>query len=112
MILSYIARDNVIVLAVNAANTDLANSDALALSRQIDPEGERTLAVLTKLDLMDQGTHARDILTGHDETAPKLKLGYLGVVNRSQKDIIDSKSMAEARAKEAAFFLVLAMRHI
>jgi dynamin 1-like protein len=67
MILSYIERDNVIVLAVNAANTDLANSDALALSRQIDPEGERTLAVLTKLDLMDQGTHARDILTGHDE---------------------------------------------
>ena len=66
MILSYIERDNVIVLAVNAANTDLANSDALALSRQIDPEGERTLAVLTKLDLMDQGTHARDFLTGLD----------------------------------------------
>jgi hypothetical protein len=40
------------------------------------------------------------------KSAPKLKLGYLGVVNRSQKDIIDSKSMAEARAKEAAFFQV------
>lgn len=67
MILAYIEKDNVIILAVNAANTDLANSDALAFSRQVDPRGDRTLAVLTKLDLMDQGTHARDILTGDDE---------------------------------------------
>jgi replication fork clamp-binding protein CrfC len=75
MILSYIEKDNVIILAVSAANADLANSDALAFSRQVDPRGERTLAVLTKLDLMDQGTDARAILTGEDEVRPCRGLG-------------------------------------
>jgi len=104
MILDYIKRENVIILAVNAANTDLANSDAIAFSRLVDPRGERTLAVLTKLDLMDEGTDARGILTMEDPNAPKLKLGYVGVVNRSQKDISDCRSLVEARAKEASYF--------
>ena len=39
-----------------------------------------------------------------DENAPKLKLGYIGVVNRSQKDIIDHRSIGDAREKEAQYF--------
>lgn len=104
MILNYIERDNVIILAVNAANTDMANSDAIAFSRRVDPRGERTLAVLTKLDLMDEGTDARGIITGEDVDAPKLALGYVGVVNRSQRDINDKRNMRDAREKEAAYF--------
>ena len=34
------------------ANTDLANSDGLKLAREVDPEGLRTIGVLTKIDLM------------------------------------------------------------
>ena len=49
-------------MAVSAANQDLANSDALKLSRRVDPTGERTIGVLTKIDLMDNGTNAIDIL--------------------------------------------------
>ena len=60
----------VIILAVNAANTDLANSDAIAFSRRVDPRGERTLAVLTKLDLMDEGTDARGVVTGEVRHEP------------------------------------------
>jgi GTPase SAR1 family protein len=45
MILKYIQPANVIILAVSAANTDLANSDALALSKKVDPKGERTMGV-------------------------------------------------------------------
>lgn len=44
----------------------------------------RTLGVLTKMDLMDAGTNALDILTGR---VYPLKLGFVGVVNRNQMDI-------------------------
>ena len=62
MILSYIRPENTIILAVTPANQDLANSDALKLARMVDKNGDRTIGVITKLDLMDQGTDARDIL--------------------------------------------------
>jgi replication fork clamp-binding protein CrfC len=64
MILKYINKPNSIILAVTAANTDLANSDGLKLAREVDPEGSRTIGVLTKIDLMDQGTDVVDILAG------------------------------------------------
>lgn len=64
MILKYITKPNAIILAVTAANTDLANSDGLNLAREVDPEGMRTIGVLTKIDLMDQGTDVVDILAG------------------------------------------------
>lgn len=104
MILQYISQPNCIILAVSAANADLAVSDAIALSRKVDPKGERTLGVLTKLDLMDEGTDARRIITGEDENAPKLKLGYIGVVNRSQRDINEARTINDARSKEAEYF--------
>jgi len=104
MITDYIVQPNCIILAVSAANTDLANSDAIAYSRKVDPEGLRTLAVLTKLDLMDEGTDASDIITGENPNMPRLKLGYIGVVNRSQKDISERRTIQEARQKEMEFF--------
>ena len=52
MLLKYISRPACIILAVTAANTDLANSDGLKLAREVDPEGTRTIGVLTKVDLM------------------------------------------------------------
>jgi dynamin 1-like protein len=52
MIIKYITKPNAIILAVTAANVDLANSDGLRLARDVDPEGARTIGVLTKVDLM------------------------------------------------------------
>jgi dynamin 1-like protein len=101
MILSYIKKDSCLILAVTPANSDLANSDALTLSKQVDPDGLRTLGVVTKLDIMDRGTSAVKYLKG--EVVP-LRLGYVGVVNRCQADINDRRPMHEARALEAEFF--------
>ncbi|CAO3585845.1 unnamed protein product [Absidia cylindrospora] len=101
LVLDYISKPNSIILAVTPANTDLANSDSLKLARQVDPGGKRTIGVVTKLDLMDTGTHALDILTGR---LFPLKLGFVGVVNRSQQDILTRKPMAEALKSEEAFF--------
>ena len=104
MVHSYAARPNTIMLAVTAANTDLANSDAIQVAKRADPDGVRTLGVLTKLDLMDEGTDASEILSGASRDMPHLRLGYVGVVNRSQADINVSRSLGEARQKELEFF--------
>ncbi|XP_076658044.1 dynamin related protein 1 isoform X2 [Halictus rubicundus] len=100
LVLKYICNPNSIILAVVTANTDMATSESLKLSKDVDPDGRRTLAVVTKLDLMDAGTDAIDILCGR---VIPVKLGIIGVVNRSQQDIINNKSIHEALRDEAAF---------
>lgn len=101
MILSYIKRKSCLILAVTPGNSDLANSDALTLSRMVDKEGRRTIGVITKLDIMDRGTDALAYI--RNEVVP-LRLGYVGVVNRCQQDIAQRRSIREARASEAEFF--------
>ena len=49
----FISQPNALILALTAANTDVANSDALKMAREVDPDGERTIGVVTKIDLMD-----------------------------------------------------------
>ena len=101
LITEYIAKPNSIVLAVSPANVDIVNSEALKLARYVDPMGRRTIGVLTKLDLMDHGTNALDILSGR---VYPLKLGFIGVVNRSQQDIQGQKTLSDALKSEAEFF--------
>ncbi|KAM0947074.1 putative dynamin stalk domain, GTPase effector domain, Dynamin superfamily [Dioscorea sansibarensis] len=101
MIRSYIRYETCIILAVSPANADLANSDALQMARIVDPDGSRTIGVITKLDIMDRGTDARNLLTG--KVIP-LKLGYVGIVNRSQEDINQNRSIRDALAYEESFF--------
>jgi len=55
LVLKYIQNPNSIILAVSTANTDMTNSESLKLAKEVDSEGKRTLAVITKLDLMDAG---------------------------------------------------------
>ncbi|RVE56431.1 hypothetical protein OJAV_G00221230 [Oryzias javanicus] len=100
LILKHISNPNCIILAVTAANTDMATSEALKVAREVDPDGRRTLAVVTKLDLMDAGTDAMDVLMGR---VIPVKLGLIGVVNRSQLDINNKKSVADAIRDEQAF---------
>ncbi|KAK9379654.1 Dynamin central region-domain-containing protein [Kockiozyma suomiensis] len=101
LIAEYIMKPNSIILAVSPANVDLVNSESLKLARQVDPQGRRTIGVLTKLDLMDHGTNAIDILSGR---VYPLKLGFIGVVNRSQQDIQVNKSLQESLQAEQDFF--------
>ena len=60
----------------------------LSNRRSVDSQGRRTIGVLTKLDLMDAGTEALDIPTGR---VYPLKLGVIGIFNRSQQDINSKK---------------------
>jgi replication fork clamp-binding protein CrfC len=88
MILKYITKPNAIILAVTGANTDLANSDGLKLAREVDPEGIRTIGVLTKIDLMDAGTDVVDILAGR---VIPLRLGNFPIKITLEKKILISQ---------------------
>jgi replication fork clamp-binding protein CrfC len=101
MVLKFIGKSNAVILAVTAANTDLANSDGLKLAREVDPEGTRTVGVLTKVDLMDAGTDVVEILAGR---VIPLRLGYVPVVNRGQRDIDQKKKVTAALQAEMDFF--------
>lgn len=102
MIFQFIGKETCLILAVTPANMDLANSDALKLAKEVDPQGFRTIGVITKLDLMDEGTDAREIL--ENKLLP-LRRGYIGVINRSQKDIEGRKEIGMAMKAERDFFL-------
>jgi len=93
----YIREPN-IVLAVCAADVDLANSPALRASRKIDPLGLRTIGVITKMDLVppEQGA---EILSGNRYP---LHLGYVGVVCKpsGKKDQRETMDVAARRGDE------------
>ncbi|XP_028787296.1 dynamin-related protein 1E isoform X2 [Neltuma alba] len=101
MVRSYVEKPNCIILAISPANQDIATSDAIKLSREVDPTGERTFGVLTKLDLMDKGTNALEVLEGRSY---RLQHPWVGIVNRSQADINKNVDMIAARRKEREYF--------
>ncbi|KAG7011512.1 Dynamin-related protein 1E, partial [Cucurbita argyrosperma subsp. argyrosperma] len=101
MVRTYVEKPNCIILAITSANQDIATSDAIKLSREVDPTGERTFGVLTKLDLMDKGTNALEVLEGRSY---RLHHPWVGVVNRSQADINKNIDMITARRRERDFF--------
>jgi len=71
------------------------------MARQLDPKGIRTIGVITKIDIMDQGTNAKRMIEGKDVS---LRLGFIGIKNRSQQDIIDRIPVQAAIEKEKLYF--------
>ncbi|GFX77356.1 dynamin-2 [Trichonephila clavipes] len=102
MVLSYIKQPESLILAVSPANQDLASSDAIEIARTVDPQKLRTIGVLTKLDIMDEGTDARDVLENRQVT---LNRGWVGVLNRSQLDIDEGRDIQYILDREKRFFL-------
>ena len=101
MAMRYITDPRTIILAVLPANQDMSTSDALQMSRFADPQGLRTIGVITKIDIMDPGTDACKMLLG-EEIA--LRLGYVGVKNRGQQDIRLNVRVKQALEAEKKWF--------
>ena len=88
---TYIKEPNVI-LAISAADVDLANSEALRSAKVADPNGDRTIGVLTKMDLISPQI-GLELLKTQDYELP---LGFIGVVcsgNNSDSDFFESKNI-------------------
>ncbi|KAJ5076060.1 dynamin related protein 1 isoform a [Anaeramoeba ignava] len=101
IVFSYLRNENALIVVVTPANQDIANDLAIKAAQQFDSEGKRTLCVLTKLDLMDQETHAMELIEGK---ILSLKLGFIPVVNRSQKDLNQKISIQKSLENEKNFF--------
>lgn len=100
---SYLAQERTIILAVIPANQDIATIDILEMASRVDPTGERTLAVLTKPDLVDAGAEDEVKAVLANKRKP-LRLGYAMVKCRSQKELDSRSTLSEAQRVEADFF--------
>ncbi|KAJ8246756.1 hypothetical protein GJAV_G00255050 [Gymnothorax javanicus] len=103
LIRKFITKQETISLVVVPCNVDIATTEALKMAQEVDPEGERTLGILTKPDLVDKGTEETVVDIVHNEVIHLTK-GYMIVKCRGQKEIKDRVSLSEATYKEKAFF--------
>ncbi|XP_053471350.1 interferon-induced GTP-binding protein Mx3 [Ictalurus furcatus] len=103
LIRKYIEKDQTINLVVVPCNVDIATTEALKMAQEVDPEGKRTLAILTKPDLVDRGTEKNILAIVRNQVIP-LSKGYVIVKCRGQKQIDDKISLSEATRVEKEFF--------
>lgn len=100
MVHSYMANPRSVMLTVIPANVDIATQDILTIAEDFDPDGQRTLGVLTKPDLVDKGAegNVRDLL---EDRAHVLTLGWHVVRNLGKKQIEDNE---DRHTVEKSFF--------
>ncbi|XP_004466363.1 interferon-induced GTP-binding protein Mx1 [Dasypus novemcinctus] len=103
LIKKYITRQETINLVVVPSNVDIATTEALSMAQEVDPNGDRTIGILTKPDLVDRGTEDKVVDVVRNLVC-HLKKGYMIVRCRGQQDIQDRLSLATALQKERAFF--------
>ncbi|XP_067258773.1 interferon-induced GTP-binding protein MxA-like isoform X2 [Chanodichthys erythropterus] len=103
LIRKFVTKQETINLVVVPCNVDIATTEALQMAQEEDPEGERTLGILTKPDLVDKGTEGTVVDIVHNEVIHLTK-GYMIVRCRGQKEIIDQVTLNEATETENTFF--------
>ncbi|KAF8311941.1 hypothetical protein DL93DRAFT_2060395, partial [Clavulina sp. PMI_390] len=82
---------------------DIENQNAAYLARQVDPDGKRTIGVLTKPDTLQEGEERSwlEVIEGHKH---KLALGYYITKQPAQKEVDAKITHQAARAAERFFF--------
>ena len=103
MIGSYIAQERTIILSVMPARVDLEADPSLELIKEYDPKGERTVGVMTKVDLMNRGTDVINYLQNDIPSDLQLKYGYFAVKNRNHQEM-EVMSVADGIVAEKKFF--------
>ncbi|KAJ6878010.1 hypothetical protein NC651_030681 [Populus alba x Populus x berolinensis] len=94
IIMKYISPDESVILNVLSASVDFSTCESIMMSQKVDKNGERTLAVVTKVDKSPEGLPEK--VTRNDVN---IGLGYVCVRNR-----IGNESYEDARKEEAALF--------
>eukprot|EP01083_Nonionella_stella_P035927 98012_1 len=103
MVMGYISKEDAIIAMVISCKDDMENQAMRTLARQVDPQGIRSIGILTKPDTVEEGTHQKyvDVLQGR---AYQLKLGYFACKNPSQMQMKQRLSHSDARRMELEFF--------
>ena len=102
LVSSYIAQERTIILAVIAARVDLEADMALELIKHHDPEGERTVGVLTKVDLMNTDSHIGSYITQNISKDLQLKYGYFAVRNKA----LPETSISDGYLEEKNYYVL------
>nr|XP_014030089.1 unnamed protein product [Salmo salar] len=103
LILKFIKNKRTIILVVVPCNVDIATTEALKMAQEVDPEGTRTQAILTKPDLIDPGAEKNVLEIVHNKVV-FLNMGYVIVKCRGQKNIDENMSITDAIEEELEFF--------
>ncbi|KAI9717339.1 MAG: hypothetical protein M1828_007227 [Chrysothrix sp. TS-e1954] len=101
MVHDYMKNHRSVMLAVVPANVDIATQEILEKAEELDPDGIRTLAVLTKPDLTDKGAEINVIHLVEGKRHP-LKLGWHILRNAGQAEL--EKHEADRDSVERKFF--------
>lgn len=104
MVNAYLQSSRTIILAVLQASNDIANQGIIKLARKHDPEGQRTVGIITKADLINKGAESRIALLARNEDTIKLKLGFFLVKNPSPQEIETEITMETRLRREIQFF--------
>ncbi|KAL7530235.1 hypothetical protein ACHAWF_003293, partial [Thalassiosira exigua] len=96
----YLNNERCVILAVHPSNVDFHNSQILAEAKKVDPETKRTIPVLTKPDLIDEGAEStvQNLLLG--KVTEKFEMGFHMVKGHLNEDL----GIEDGLAKEEAFF--------
>jgi len=99
----YLRNNRCVILAVVPANVDFHNSQIMADAMQVDPQTIRTIPVITKPDLIDEGAESDvvDLLLGKKMT---FSLGFHMVKGRGQAALDRSETLEQGLAEEQCYF--------
>ncbi|CAN0263667.1 unnamed protein product [Laminaria digitata] len=103
LVTKYIENENMVILVVIPAMEDFANAEAIMLAKKFDPQGRRTLGVVTKVDNVQAGCEIRAKLR-MEPGYVRLNLGFIAVVNRTPAEVKNDTPAEEVRAREKRFF--------
>ncbi|CAE6443171.1 hypothetical protein ACGC1H_004995 [Rhizoctonia solani] len=104
MVKNYISRKSTIILLVISCHADFENQGAGLIATECDPEGDRTVGVLTKPDRIETADEAKpwlDMITGKSN---RLANGWYCVKQPDSKQRKKNLSWDDARALEVEFF--------
>lgn len=104
MVTGYLRNSRTIILAVLQAGNDMANQPIIKLARIHDTLGQRTVGIITKPDLINQGAEAKLARVAKNEDNIKLKLGFFLVKNPSPSELKKGLTMRERSSLELRFF--------
>ena len=95
LIKHYIIQENTIIMGVLPARCDIEVDSALELIKQYDQKGERTIGIMTKIDLMNENTDISNYLKNDISNDLKLHYGYFAVKNKNKMELTYKESNIE-----------------
>lgn len=104
MVNTYLQSSRTIILAVLQAGNDMANQPIIKLARKHDPDGQRTVGIITKPDLINEGAEPRIALVARNEDSIKLKLGFFLLKNPTPLELENGISTETRSTRELQFF--------